>query len=296
MMHRFGGKWTEEKLERLHKYLMAYRRIFTGNPRAAYFSTYYVDAFAGSGSREIGKSSDGSRAPLFGDGGDGDVLEYKRGSARIALEIESPFDHYLFIDADPEHISELEMFKSEYRLLADRIEIKNAEANDYMKHWCEEMNWGRNRAVMFLDPYGMQVEWDTIEAVASTKAVDMWLLFPLGQAVNRLLTKDEPPPDAWAARLTKMLGTDEWRNDFYRRIENRDLFDEADDKFLKTATYESIGSFFIERLRSVFAGVADRPLALYNSKNIPIYLLCFAAGNPKGAPTAVKIADDLLQG
>jgi hypothetical protein len=46
----------------------------------------------------------------------------------------------------------------------------------------------------------------------------------------------------------------------------------------------------------VEVGVVDRPLALYNSKNIPIYLLCFAAGNPKGSRTAVRIAGDLLRG
>jgi hypothetical protein len=45
----------------------------------------------------------------------------------------------------------------------------------------------------------------------------------------------------------------------------------------------------------VFKGVANNPLPLYNSKNNPLYLLCFAAGNPKGAPTAVKIAQDILK-
>lgn len=34
---------------------------------------------------------------------------------------------------------------------------------------------------------------------------------------------------------------------------------------------------------------------LMNSKNISLYLLCFAAGNPKGAPTALKIANYILR-
>lgn len=33
-----------------------------------------------------------------------------------------------------------------------------------------------------------------------------------------------------------------------------------------------------------------------NSKNVPLYLLCFAAGNPRGGPIAVKIAQDILEG
>jgi hypothetical protein len=33
---------------------------------------------------------------------------------------------------------------------------------------------------------------------------------------------------------------------------------------------------------------------LRNSRNNPLYLLCFASGNPRGAKTAVKIAQDIL--
>ena len=48
---KFGGDWTEIKLQRLEQYLKVYRTIFTGNARARYFTTWYVDAFAGTGSR-----------------------------------------------------------------------------------------------------------------------------------------------------------------------------------------------------------------------------------------------------
>jgi hypothetical protein len=36
------------------------------------------------------------------------------------------------------------------------------------------------------------------------------------------------------------------------------------------------------------------PLPLRNTKNIPIFLLCFAASNPRGAKAAVKIAQHIL--
>jgi len=39
----------------------------------------------------------------------------------------------------------------------------------------------------------------------------------------------------------------------------------------------------------------ERPLILENSKHTPMYALCFAAGNPAGAPTAVKIASHLTK-
>ena len=42
---------------------------------------------------------------------------------------------------------------------------------------------------MFLDPYGTQVSWDTIKLIADTRAIDLWILFPIG-AVNRLMNRD----------------------------------------------------------------------------------------------------------
>jgi three-Cys-motif partner protein len=47
--HQFGGRWTEEKLERLRKYLVAYTTIFKANERAKHLRTTFVDAFAGTG-------------------------------------------------------------------------------------------------------------------------------------------------------------------------------------------------------------------------------------------------------
>jgi hypothetical protein len=49
-------------------------------------------------------------------------------------------------------------------------------------------------------------------------------------------------------------------------------------------------------LKLIFPGVAENPLLLHNSKNNPLYLLCFASGNEKGSKTAIKIAQDILKG
>ena len=139
----------------------------------------------------------------------------------------------------------------------------------------------------------MQVEWTTIETIGRTQAIDMWLLFPLGHGVNRLLTRSGPPNESWARRLTTMLGTETWREAFYKESVQSDLFD-AEPRVEKDASWDSISEFFIDRLSTCFAAVA-KPLALRNSKGVPIFLLCFAAGNPKGAKTAVKIANEILK-
>ena len=75
----------------------------------------------------------------------------------------------------------------------------------------------------------------------------------------------------------------------------RDLFDNQPDAITKIAGTDAILRFFLERLRTVFPHVIDEPMILYNSHNSPMYALCFAAGNPKGGATALKIASHLAR-
>ncbi|MGB7934604.1 MAG: three-Cys-motif partner protein TcmP [Gammaproteobacteria bacterium] len=291
---QFGGPWTEEKLGRLRKYLKAYMLIFTRNVQAKRYKTIYLDAFAGSGYRSSTTVRlDQSERNLFADlTTDPDVIGLHDGSPRIALGLDNPFSRYIFIENNPDHGARLEQIvKEEFKQL-DAI-VLVTDANQYIQQWCQNTDWNQWRSVVFLDPYGMQVEWATIESIAKTQAIDMWLLFPLGQGVNRLLTRSGPPNENWARRLTTMLGTESWQEAFYRQSPQDDLFD-TEPSIEKDASWDSISEFFIDRLKTCFASVAN-PLALRNSKGVPIFLLCFAAGNPNGAKTAVNIANHILK-
>ena len=288
--HEFGGDWTTDKLERLRKYLCAYMTIFTKNPKAQYFRTIYVDAFAGTGHRVGSAQRTDAAAP--DEATDAEAESFRKGSARIALEVAPSFHRFIFIERDAGRVSELEALRAEFS--AKDVRIEQGDANAFLKQWCKETDWKRHRAVVFLDPYGMQVDWETLEALAKTKAVDLWLLFPLGVAVNRLLTRAGPPPDEWARALTRIFGTSDWEQAFYPKKQVETLFGPEETQ-RKDATLEAIGRFFLDRLKTIFAAVAPNPLPLLNSTNTPIYLLCFAAGNPKGAKPAVKIAQDILK-
>jgi three-Cys-motif partner protein len=149
--------------------------------------------------------------------------------------------------------------------------------------------------VLFLDPYGMQVEWSTIEAIAGTKAIDLWLLFPLGMGVNRLLTRSGDIPESWRRRLDLMLGTKEWFDAFYKAKSNSTLFGEEED--LIKAKTDTIGRYFNDRLKDVFKGGVAQPGVLWNSRNSPLYLLCFAVGNPHSPAKdiALRIANHMLK-
>lgn len=289
----FGGNWTQDKLRRLEKYLLAYRAIFTRNVKARFFTTWYVDAFAGTGVRASPEHSR-QELNLFGDVyEDPDSAGYLDGSARIALGLPSPFDRYLFVEKAKDKSTKLrESIEQDFPLLFDRCDFRLGDANATLQSWCKERDWSKERAVVFLDPYGMQVDWTTIELLAETKAVDLWYLFPLGIGVARLLTRDGIIDESWQRRLDAIFGTKTWRERFYEIRTELGLFGDMPD-LKRTAEEERIEEFISERLKERFAGVA-KGLILRNSRANPLYLLCFASANKKGAKTAVRIAQHVL--
>lgn len=252
------------------------------------FRFAYIDAFAGTGYRTI-KREEGQEELPFPD-----LDSFLDGSARIALQVEPRFTRYIFVEQSESRFAELQKLKEEFPHLQNDIILVNTDANSYLQDLCLNYSWKTNRAVLFLDPFGLQVGWDTIVAIANIKAIDLWYLFPLGVAVNRMLTKNGQIRVVWRDRLNKLFGDDGWYDVFYRAAKTTSLFGE-EEAIQKIGDFGLIERYFVERLKTVFAGVAENPLPLLNSHNNPLYLLCFSSGNPKGAKTAIKIAQDILR-
>jgi three-Cys-motif partner protein len=293
--HAFGGHWTSTKLEVLRKYLEAYVIALKDQPSPSRpFKKAYIDAFAGTGYRthraDDAKSSANLVLPDLAETAPQSLLD---GSARLALKVEPHFDSYIFIDRDKDRVEQLENLKTEFPHLSDRIRPEQGDANTKIRELCGK-DWRERRAVLFLDPYGMQVEWDTIEAIAKTRAIDLWLLFPLGIGVNRLLTRSGDIPETWRHRLDLLLGRTDWYDEFYA-VENQPTLFGGDAQRVVKASMSTIGRYFTKRLESVFPGVAEKPAVLTNSANCPLYLFCFASANKNGAPTALRIANSLLR-
>jgi three-Cys-motif partner protein len=287
----FGGDRTEKKLERVRQYMQAYLTIMHGNERARHLRTMYVDAFAGSGVRMDRQRYKEQIALPFEDE-DLELRNFRYGSARLALELEGGFDRYVLVELDQSKSASLARLRSDYPSRANQIEIACCDANARLTELCNATDWRSWRALVFLDPFGMQVDWSTIEALGDTNAVDLWYLFPLN-AVSRMLPRNRPPRKEWADRLTSVLGADDWQSAFYTPSGQGSLFGTGEGD-ARDANSEAIISYVKERLRTAFCAVADNPLVLFNSRNSPLFLLCFACANPKGAKPAIKIAQHIL--
>ncbi len=295
--HRFGGQWTQEKLERIRKYLPAYTTIFHANEKARFLKTVYVDAFAGTGySIPRSTAKEVPDSDLFPELREAEVQGFLKGSAQIALETNPPFDQYIFVEKEEKYAQELERLRVTYYNSELSIRVVQSDARSFLFDWCQKQDWNKTRAVIFLDPYSSEVDWATLNVVAKGK-VDLWLLWPIGQVINRLLTTQSLPIESWGNALTRAFGTDAWKDQFYAPpVQSQlGLFSDENDtlpeRMVKIADFKQIEQFFIERLKTLFPFVAENPLYLYNSQNTPLYLLCFASHDP----TAVKIAQDILK-
>jgi three-Cys-motif partner protein len=288
-LQQFGGRtWTQDKLERVRKYLVAYSTIM----KSRRYRYAYIDGFAGTGYQEL-KPEETEQGTLFTEMEEPAVEAFLDGSARIALQVEPRFHKYIFIEKSRRKTAELEKLRGNFPHKASDIIIETAEANTYLQKLCLERSWKERRAVLFIDPFGMQLSWDTVAAVGQTKAIDTWILFPVS-AVNRLLKKDGNIPAKWRSRLDTMFGEPAWFDVFFPEEKLPLLADGAIVRH-KVADLDLIGNYFNQRLATAFAGVAPNPYTLRNTQGAPLFLLCFAAANPHAVAPAIKIAQDILK-
>lgn len=278
-MDQFGGTWTQTKLDILKRYLDAYTTALKNQ----HFDLLYIDAFAGSGSLEL-KMQGSDRT---------DWHSFRDGSAKIAMDIaDKPFDELIFIEQDKGKCDRLQSLK---RSRPNRkITIENTDANAYLQNL--EENCQKWRGVLFLDPFGTQVDWATLEKIAGHKALDTWILFPTS-AVARMLPTSNIPDEInsqWADRLTRVYGNESWR-DLYRRSSQTELFNERNIERPPGVT--NLINIYKDRLRGLFKSrLLEQSATLRNSRRSPLYefIFCVGSDSDKAIGAAKRIAKHLL--
>lgn len=289
--HVFGGDWTDKKIETLKKYLETYASIFERNEKAKrYLKPIYIDAFAGTGFRNCKtESRDEKTFDMFNEK---ETEQLLKGSATIALEVEPSFQKYIFIERSPKRIKELKKLKQKYPEKADRILIAEGDANKFLPTWCQQMK-KNERAVVFLDPYGLEISWNLIECLAKTERIDLWFWFPISGVMRNLPKKSQKLSSHHEKILTKIFGEEDWESQFYPQdrpeIQLSLLPEEVEIE--RNANWTSLGSYINQRLKTVFTNVARNPQLVNNTKNVPLYMLCFAAKHTR----AREIAEDFLE-
>lgn len=285
--HEFGGLSTDLKLSIIEKYLRAYTTALRGK----FDNLWYIDGFAGTGYRTVKHAAIPSG--MFSDE-QPEWVEQRRGSAVIAIETEPAFDRLIFIEKKPAHCAAIKKLMVEYS--TRDITLDENDANESIRKNVAWNGWNTTRAVMFLDPYGLSVDWDTLVAIAATKAIDVWYLVSLAGLFRQAAHDPEALDDSKRAALTRMLGTPDWESAWYPETIQTDIFGEVVRDKRRSADVTAMERFVGERLRTVFPRVLE-PYRLHNNRGVPMFALFFAISNPepKAIGLATKIAGQILK-
>lgn len=290
----WGGSWTEEKLDALEKYVNAYLTIMNVQKNKYGWKLIYFDGFAGSGSR----NEDGTQTvsdlmlDLFNDEYiDEEELNTYKGAAERVLGIkQSGFDWYCFVDKNKASSQQLEErlapFKQEKNLV-----FRTSDANEQVSLLAKSLHNNKALAsLVLLDPFGMQVDWASIEKLKDTRT-DLWILIPTGVIVNRLL--DRKCELTHIEKLTSFFGKDEefLKEYFYKKRKVDTLFGETEIIEKVKKPIEKIAELYIDQLKTIFKYVTERPLVLYNTRNTPIFHFACASNNQ----TAITIASQIIK-
>nr|WP_320131973.1 three-Cys-motif partner protein TcmP [uncultured Holophaga sp.] len=278
--HRFGSVWTEEKLD----VVMNYLDIYSTALRNTKWGLVYIDAFAGTGSREY-------------DDETGNTLSCP-GSVLRSLQISNPFSQYYFIEKDVEKAAELRRKLGEMRV--NKGLVWNGDANNELPKIIQKLEGPLHRGVVFLDPFAMTVEWRTLKAIAASRILDLWFLVPFG-AISRTLPREGEVNESWRQKLISTFGEDPIPHlykvtrqpSLFGDTEDLDMFNINEDCPVRVGGPGMLARYILNRLRSIFAWVSSDVVVLRNSNNAPMFHLVYALSNP--SDKAISLAQKLIK-
>jgi three-Cys-motif partner protein len=258
------GEWSEIKLDLIQEYMKVYATIMGAEKQAKRFRRIYVDAFASAGVNWSRKAD----------------LELP-GSPIRALSLEPKFHEYIFIEKKRRKCALLRSRCATY--VGQDITVWEGDSNEYLlqKVFPRFTNNPTLRALLLIDPYGLDYDWRVVQTAGGTKAVDLILNFPISDAFRNALRRspdklDEPLRKRWV----RACGCETWQSELYRESRNRSLFDghpEFSDARERRPERE-VARWYRERIRSDagFAFVSE-PLVLQNSQNSTLFHIFLAS-------------------
>lgn len=280
----WGGPWTEKKLEAFAKYVNSYLTILKQHP---FWKTIYFDGFAGSGTKEL-KTELYKQLKITEE----EERIYKGAAERVlTLDNDLAFDYYYFIDKKESSLEKLKAkLNSKFDLSKRKIEYRSGDANHWIHELAAALKTNKYAALVFLDPFGMQIDWKSIAELKGTRS-DVWILVPTGVIVNRLL--DRAGELKYIEKLQSFFGLkeDEIKGLFYKQEIKQTLFGEEESISKISKPIEKISKIYAERMKTIWTYVTEEPLRLDNRNGVPLFHFVFASNNA----SAIKIAKQIIK-
>jgi len=263
--------WSEIKIEIIRKYAAAFSRIIAAQAaKGIRLKHVYIDGFSGAG-EHFSKTS-GGMVP---------------GTPQVVLSVKPPFTEYHFIDLEERKTDHLRTKVGErpdvFIYTGDCNEVLTTRIFPNVRY--EQLK----RGLCLLDPYGLHLDWEVVKMAGETKAVEIFLNFPVAD-INRNVIWHNPERVSAdeIERMNAFWGDESWRRVAYTSIPT--LF--GDTVEMKTSDNRMIAEAYRKRLKEV-AGFkyVPEPIPMRNSKNAVVYYLFFASPKAVGEKIVKEIFD-----
>ncbi|MDX1928313.1 MAG: three-Cys-motif partner protein TcmP [Pirellulaceae bacterium] len=304
----YESEHNPRSLEALIK-LDRFLNVYTENlERKVWCRRYhYIDAFAGPGTRvsadndTVLNESDSLIAIAEHGQNQLEHIEFTRHSPNTAVRIDRPFGSYTFIEQSLRRNHVLEEISKEFKGL--KIRVVRESCSTYLRRLSLRTEWKSQRALLFLDPFRMLINWETLALMAQTKAIEIMLNFPAGVALQKRIPHDSTSLNSTRRGcLDRFFGSTEWFDLVYsanapseasRATERPPNFSPPT---MLTSPIRSmdpgrrLASWYRQRLMSVF-GAVSKPYLVRNNNQGQLYYLMFAAHRT----SSVELAQSFLE-
>jgi three-Cys-motif partner protein len=260
---RESGSWVVEKLDYLKRYIDMFETSMHNKP---WRKRHYIDLFAGPGKCFVPET--------------GTVY---LGSPLLSLTTLHPFTDYFFVDLDAGNIATLQQ-RCRASPVYDRIQFRVGDSNlvayEIVDHILTIDNariphrWS-SLNLAFLDPDGLELQWETIALLARPYRMDLIIHYPQG-GLNRYMGRAFKSKEQ--TKVDLFFGGTEWR-EIYKQCQSKE----------KYFIHRQLMDYYKEKLQvlgyqEVFRDdeVGDEPLIRNAAKRAPLYRLLFASKHPRG--------------
>ena len=138
-----------------------------------------------------------------------------------ALATEPCFDEYMFIEQDRRKVELLRSHCERYSHLP--VDVRHGDCNEILlKTVFPRIRQDRRlRAVLLMDPYGLQYDWSVVVEAGATKRVDLILNFPMmGAQRAAFWRRPDDLPASLRRRMRRAWGDDSWLRTVYEEVPN----------------------------------------------------------------------------
>jgi len=226
-------KWTALKLEYLDAYLQGYAQA-----TKSWGERYYIDAFAGSGDCILADN----QMPVLG-------------SPWRALQAIPAFSAYYFVEKNREAADHL-------RRRIEEVGVGNAliftgDCNQVIPAHILPAMSKRAPSFAFLDPYGLQLNWETVVRLAQHRSealykMELLLLYPYDMAINRAFSSQQSYP-----ALDRFYGDRRiWREQLDVSLSRKETAAQRRERFLRLYQdrLHALGYTFVDSFGPLYGG------------------------------------------